>query len=167
MRFDSSDRGPSQIARARSLRSRMTWAERELWKALRQLRFNFRRQAPIGSYIVDFACHRAGLIIEVDGGVHERLDAVWRRDVERQLWLESQGYKVIRFPNGRIERDLEGCIREVTALLAPGARAKACAARDLSRDPPRDAGEERRVRSLGAVRDPIPPRPAGVLRHDA
>ena len=87
--------------RARSLRGNSTIPERILWVALRKLKpfgLHFRRQAPIGVYIVDFVCHSAQIVVEVDGSQHGEPDAV-RRDAERTKFLESQGYRVLRFGN--------------------------------------------------------------------
>jgi very-short-patch-repair endonuclease len=105
-------------ARAKSLRRRMTWSEQRLWKELRKLNANIRRQAPIGRYVPDFACHGGKLVIEVDGGVHERLREVALRDAERQTWLEGQGYRVLRFTNRQVDDDLSACVDEVRAALA-------------------------------------------------
>ena len=93
----------------------MTDAERKLWQVLRALpneQSHFRRQAPIGSYIADFVHHRAKLVIEVDGGQHdERKD----RDRVRDAWLESQGYRVLRFWNNEVLGNTEGV---VTAIIS-------------------------------------------------
>lgn len=88
---------PNSIARARQLRKQPTDAEQALWNLLRgrQLSgYKFRRQAPIGKYIVDFLCYRPGLVIELDGGQHQQQV---NYDNRRTRWLESQGYPVIRF----------------------------------------------------------------------
>jgi very-short-patch-repair endonuclease len=86
---------------ARRLRREPTFAERELWKALRRLDgHHFRRQAPIGPYVVDFVSHRLRLIIEGDGGIHN-LGEVAARDVEREHWLIGRGYRVIRLTNAQ------------------------------------------------------------------
>jgi very-short-patch-repair endonuclease len=131
MTFERERPATSPTRRARSLRRRMTWSEQLLWDELRKLGANFRRQAPIGPYFADFASHGFKIVIEVDGGVHERLDDVAVRDGERELWLKARGYRVIRFTGRQVEDDAEACGAEVRALL-PGARA-------LS---PRDAEEQ-------------------------
>ena len=118
--FEHPRHAPGATARARSFRRRMTWTEEHLWKELRKSNANFRRQAPIGRYFADFASHAAKLVIEVDGGVHERLPDVALRDFERQQWLESQGYRVLRFTDREVSNDVHGCIEKVKALLLDG-----------------------------------------------
>jgi very-short-patch-repair endonuclease len=95
--------------RARSLRKHATDAERLLWRTLRQCKqigLHFRRQVPIGSYIADFACHRAKIIVELDGSQHGEDDHV-EYDSHRTAFLESRGYRVLRFWNGDVLADLE------------------------------------------------------------
>src|SRR5271166_896822 len=89
---------------ARSLRKRMTPQEVKLWVHLRSWRkrgFHFRRQAPRDDFIVDFACLKYRLIIEIDGGQHNR-DAHARRDAARDCHFASQGFNVLRFWNNDI-----------------------------------------------------------------
>ena len=86
-----------KATRARNLRKDSTEAERLLWSKLRSRQVDghkFRRQHPIGTYVVDFACVEADLLIEIDGGQHT--DTV---DAERTAWLESEGFKVLRLWN--------------------------------------------------------------------
>lgn len=118
MNFERIDRTPAQTNRARGLRRRMTWSEKTLWQELRKLDCNFRRQAPIGRYFADFASHGRKLVIEVDGGVHERLDDVILRDAERQRWMEDEGYTVLRFTDRQVSDDVEACIETVKAQLS-------------------------------------------------
>lgn len=106
--------------RARSMRRRMTRSEQRLWKELRKLDANFRRQAPIGPYFADFACYARKLVIEVDGGVHERLEAVQLRDVARQRWLEGEGFTVLRLTDREINGDVYACVDRIRALLLEG-----------------------------------------------
>ncbi|MBI1686070.1 DUF559 domain-containing protein [Caulobacter hibisci] len=73
----------------------MTASERNLWKALRALDLHIRRQAPIGRYVADFVHHPSRLVIEVDGGRHD-LSEEQLHDAERDAWLASQGYRVLR-----------------------------------------------------------------------
>ncbi len=89
--------------RARDLRNDPTDAERRLWRALRHRRFaghKFRRQEPLGAYIVDFACLDARLIVEVDGAQH--LEQQREHDVARDEWLGEQGFRVLRFWDSQI-----------------------------------------------------------------
>ena len=98
---------PSAKTHARQLRTTMTEAERHLWRALRLRQFDgykFRRQHALGDYVVDFVCIEAKLIVEVDGGQHsERLDY----DALRTEWLCQRGYRVVRFWNHEVIRDIE------------------------------------------------------------
>jgi very-short-patch-repair endonuclease len=89
------------VERARRLRSGATKAERLLWCELRAFKkqgFHFRRQVPLGRYIVDFACHRAKVVVEVDGLQHA-MPREARHDALRTEFLETQGYTVLRFWN--------------------------------------------------------------------
>jgi very-short-patch-repair endonuclease len=111
--FARTDRASGQaIRRARAMRTTPTWTEAKLWDRLRLLSVRFRRQAPMGRYIVDFVCHRANLVIEVDGGVHQLPD-VAVRDLERDAWLSSQGYTVLRFTTRQVENDIDGVVRDI------------------------------------------------------
>ena len=88
--------------RARMLRRTSTAAEHALWALLRDHRFKgvkFRRQFPLGNYIVDFVCLSARLIVEADGA-HHGLASV--RDALRDEWLESRGFTILRFSNHEI-----------------------------------------------------------------
>ena len=109
---------PGATARARRLRSEMKPSEQRLWKELRKLDGHIRRQAPIGRFVVDFACHGKKLVIEVDGEVHERLDDVALRDHERSEWLQSQGYRVVRFTNREVDSNVFGVVDEIKRHLA-------------------------------------------------
>ena len=93
--------------RARELRKNPTDAERALWKHLRLRQFTglkFRRQRPVGQFIVDFVCLERHLVIELDGGQHSgQVD----HDSIRTSWLESQGFRVLRFWNNQVFDDIE------------------------------------------------------------
>jgi very-short-patch-repair endonuclease len=94
-------------SRAKELRNNPTEAERILWQhlRLRQLGgYKFRRQQPLGNYIVDFVCLEKRLIIEVDGGQHSTQAAY---DQQRNTWLEAQGFRVLRFWNNEILQNTE------------------------------------------------------------
>ena len=103
---------PASVARARLMRAEPTYTEAALWDRLRALPVRFRRQAPIGRYVVDFACHRARLAVEVDGGVHQR-DVVVLRDAERDAWLTAEGYRVLRFTTKQIEGDIDAVVGRI------------------------------------------------------
>lgn len=98
---------PKTKHRAVELRKEMTPAEHKLWAHLRndQLGVNFRRQHAVGNYITDFCSPKAKLIIELDGSQHLEQEEY---DEERTKNLESQGYKVIRFWNNDVLKDIEG-----------------------------------------------------------
>jgi very-short-patch-repair endonuclease len=98
------------------LRVNSTDAERRLWAVLRNRRllgYKFRRQHPIGRFVVDFACTRHRLVIEADGGQHADNEA----DERRTAWLESQGWRVIRFWNPDILRNAEGVVTMILQAL--------------------------------------------------
>ena len=102
---------------ARRLRASTTDAERALWRHLKMLETcgtHFRRQVPIGPYVADFASMAAHLIIEVDGS-HHGDEANAARD--RTRWLESEGYRVIRFWNNDIVQNIEGVLEVIYAAL--------------------------------------------------
>ncbi|MBI3678451.1 MAG: DUF559 domain-containing protein [Proteobacteria bacterium] len=91
---------------ARNLRQDATDAECKLWRSLRGKElggFRFRRQQPIGPYVVDFFCSAAKLIIELDGGQHGE-DRNVSYDAARTRWLEARGYRVLRFANSEFLR---------------------------------------------------------------
>jgi very-short-patch-repair endonuclease len=106
-------------AAAKRLRANTTPHERILWHALKELPMDgthFRRQAPIGPYVVDFFCPAKRLIIELDGG-HHNDDETAKRDRERQFWLEREGYRVVRFWNSEINDDLTAVLERVYVEL--------------------------------------------------
>lgn len=99
----------------RKLRRTQTPWELKLWNTLRNRAINglkFRRQFKIGPYVVDFCCLEKKLIIELDGGHHNE-DMNQSADQIRQKYLEHQGYKVLRFWNLDIDRNLEGVIQTI------------------------------------------------------
>lgn len=110
---------PHTAAHARKLRELQTPAEQKLWSVLcnRQVDgLKFRRQHPMGKFIVDFYCGSNRLVIEVDGGGH--LDQE-EYDAERTAWLEGQGYRVIRFTNLEILKDLNSVIEIIREHCIP------------------------------------------------
>ena len=104
--------------KAKELRNNMTHSELVLWEYLRQhpQGMKFRRQHPIGIYIVDFYCHKLKLVIEVDGSIHN-LEAVKKEDEERQKQLETDGLKVVRFTNEEILKNEEIVIQKINLLI--------------------------------------------------
>lgn len=104
---------------ARTLRTHATEAERALWYHLRAARlrgYKFRRQTPLGRYIVDFVCFEARLIVEVDGGQHVEQQGY---DRQRTAWLEGQGFRVLRFWNTEVLGNVEG-VKEVIVQACEG-----------------------------------------------
>ena len=79
----------------------MTLSKKRLWSELRWTGLHFRGQAPIGRYVADFACQSHSLIVEVDGAPHELFAHTALRDQERDAWLTSQGYRVLRSTNAQ------------------------------------------------------------------
>lgn len=105
-----------QIDRAKALRRKHTNAEILLWAALRKLRtqgLKFRRQQPIGQYIVDFVCFNKHLIIEVDGSQHDVESVFNTSDQKRSIWLESQGFHILRFWNNDVLMNMDGVISKI------------------------------------------------------
>jgi very-short-patch-repair endonuclease len=105
------------LEHARQLRQALTDAEQFVWTRLRGRRFaqyKFRRQVPLGSYVVDFVCFERKLVIELDGGQHTLQRAY---DAQRTGWLESQGFKVVRFWNHDVVQDWETVEEEIWRKL--------------------------------------------------
>ena len=105
---------------ARALRENSTDAERILWSELRDHRLNgasFRRQVPIETYIADFMCHAAKLVIELDGGQHfsDRKEAA---DSQRSEIIEAKGFRVVRFSNHDIMINRAGVLETIAAAIA-------------------------------------------------
>lgn len=120
------------IRRARRLRRAMTVPERQLWGALRGRRVNgekFRRQVPIGRYIVDFIHLDSRIIIEIDGRSH---DDRYEQDLARQSWLEGQGFRMLRFANDDVLDDVEAVVDAILAAI-PLSRADFDAAGGVNR----------------------------------
>ena len=109
----------NKLAQIRQLRTNMTKQERKLWQIIRKRAINqyrFRRQFPIGNYIVDFICREKKLVIEIDGGQHNEPDKI-KYDDERTYYIEAQGYRVIRFWNNDIDSNIEGVYLEILKAL--------------------------------------------------
>ena len=104
-------------ARAHELRHQSTNAEHKLWSILRNRQlagYKFRRQVPMGCYVVDFACLDKKLIIEIDGGQHQTHQAY---DEQRTRWLESRGFRVMRFWNSQVLNETDGVCEAILAVL--------------------------------------------------
>ena len=104
------------VQKARGLRTNQTKAEAKLWRLLRARQLSsikFRRQLPIGPYIVDFACLQHRLVIEIDGGQH----ADNLKDLARTKYLEDQRWRVIRFWNNEIIENKEGVLFAILSEL--------------------------------------------------
>jgi len=103
---------------SRQLRSDMTDAEQHLWRRLRMrqiLGLKFRRQHPVGKYILDFACIDVKLVIEVDGSQHNVLQS---QDNERTAWLNEQGWKVLRYWNNDVLQSIDVVLDEIYNALS-------------------------------------------------
>jgi len=100
---------------AARLRREMTDAERVVWDRLRNRQlegFKFRRQASIGTFVVDFLCAERSLIVEIDGGQHTA-----ERDTARSQYLEAQGYRILRFWNHDVFEALDGVLETIVSEL--------------------------------------------------
>lgn len=104
---------PSGTQKARRLRQDQTPAETVLWRCLRNRQLDgmkFRRQFPVGKYIADFCCIEKRLVIEIDGGSHVGKDEY---DRKRTVFLEEQGFHVIRFTNRMVYDQLDAVLEEI------------------------------------------------------
>ena len=106
----------TKVARAKELRRNMTPEEKVLWQRLRANRlggFHFRRQQVIDGFIVDFYCHAAGLVVEVDGDVHRQQVEY---DAERDRVLAARGLQVMRVSNGEVRDDVEEVLERILVI---------------------------------------------------
>ncbi len=104
--------------RPRALRKNPTEAERSLWKHLRLRQLEgekFRRQQPLGRYVVDFICLEKRLIVELDGGQHAEQVA---SDAERTAWLEARGFRIMRFWNHHVLSTVEAVMEAIREALS-------------------------------------------------
>ncbi len=107
----------NQKTHARKLRREITDAEKKLWAQLRDRQLcgaKFRRQHPMGPFITDFCCVERGIVVELDGGQHAEQSAA---DQARTDFLESRGYRVLRFWNNDVLTNLEACLERISAEL--------------------------------------------------
>ena len=142
---------------ARRLRENSTDAELKLWRYLRRLETrgtHFRRQMPIGNFIVDFACPAARLVIEVDGSQHGD-DAHRDRDHSRTRWLETEGYRVLRFWNNEVTHQIDGVLEVIYAELYGAREAEP---RVLKHERHRHAARENHPTPARSARRPSPSR---------
>ena len=144
------------VERTRALRRSATPQERKLWRQLRLLRpagLHFRRQVPIGRFVVDFACLKQRIVVEIDGGQHS-LDAHAARDRARDEALSQLGFSVKRFWNAEVDASLDGIVETILAAV------------DTRADPSCERVEGVIVTSVAPV--PTPTLPSGegeALRH--
>jgi very-short-patch-repair endonuclease len=108
-----------EARRARALRRDQTEAEGQFWRRLRNRAlggFKFVRQEPIGPYFADFVCREEKLVVEMDGATHST-DDERRRDGTREQALRDRGYRVTRFHNDEVYRNIEGVLDTILAAL--------------------------------------------------
>jgi len=107
---------------SQQLRSRMTDAEKVIWFKTRRKQIKnlqFYRQKPIGSYIVDFFCPKAKLVIEIDGGQHYEAKGE-RQDKIRDEYLKKLGLKILRFQNTDVLKDIDGVVKVICDAIEKG-----------------------------------------------
>jgi very-short-patch-repair endonuclease len=110
-----------QRGRAKQLRQTVTRAETLLWRYLKGHYVDglgFRRQAPMGNFIADFACHSARVIVEIDGESHD-FEARQAQDSARDAWFASQGYAVLRLTNEQVMKNLNGVVEVIRQTAMP------------------------------------------------
>ena len=108
---------PATFQKARQLRNKMTSAEKLLWDKLKGKQIagvRFRRQHPINKYIVDFYCHAAKMVIELDGKIHLKSK---EHDKERTEKLKELNIKIIRFSNNEVEKNIEEVLKQITTVV--------------------------------------------------
>ena len=113
------EEGRRQAGLARQLRRSQTDAEKALWARLRNKQLEdvkFRRQQPLGRYIVDFLSFERKIIVEVDGGQHNEREAS-ERDQQRTAWLKERGYRVLRFWSNEVLVNMEGVLEKIREVL--------------------------------------------------
>jgi len=105
-----------KLQRAKELRREMTPAEKILWEQLRanKLGVHFRRQQVIAGFIVDFYCHRSGLVVEVDGDIH---DLQQEEDARREEVLKGMGLTIVRFRNEEVIKDIDSVVGNIKSFI--------------------------------------------------
>jgi very-short-patch-repair endonuclease len=111
-------RDPRLLSYARANRRQPTLTESMIWADIRnrQLEAKFRRQHPIGPFIVDFVCLEKKLIVELDGWTHD-LEQNTTYDRQRHRWLEQQGYRMLRFADDEVMNDRVGVVDAIFLTL--------------------------------------------------
>ncbi len=132
---------PGMIKIARKLRREMSPPEVRLWVRLRIIKPQFRRQHPLGRYVLDFYCHAARLVVEVDGAAHSMGDAP-ARDERRDAWLAAKGLRVVRIAASDVLRDPGG----ITGWLAVMSRVRAARIPSALQAPPPEGEEGLNIR---------------------
>ena len=103
---------------AKKLRKKMTYAEEVMWMHLKKgiNGYKFRRQHPIGTYIADFFCHKAKLIIEIDGSIHNS-DENKKNDFIKERDLKKLGYTIVRFTNDQVSKQIETVLNKISEIV--------------------------------------------------
>ena len=131
------------LDKAKQLRSNQTDAEQKLWYHMRAHRFmglKFKRQKPVGRYIVDFICEEHKLIVELDGGQHADQTSY---DAKRDDWLRSEGYAVLRVWNNEVMQEMEAVLERIRLALSPDpSPASGRGEQDNPLSPPAKSGEQ-------------------------
>ena len=133
--------GVMDTERARTLRKHLTEAEQRLWQKLKRRQLagmKFRRQQPIGPFIVDFVCFECRVIVEVDGGQHAEQVPY---DMDRSGWLETRGYRVLRFWNNEVLAHPEAVAQVILDCVKEGI--------DPLNPPPQGGGNELKLPRKG------------------
>lgn len=104
---------------ARNLRKNQTIQERRVWNLLKNknMSHKFRRQHSVGNYIVDFCCLEKGLVIELDGGQHNETGKI-KEDIDREKFLIKNGYRILRFWNNDIDKNIDGVYQKILEVLS-------------------------------------------------
>lgn len=112
---------PELMQRAKILRQEATEAECVFWEAVRGRRcggLKFRRQHAVGQFILDFWCPEHRLLVELDGGIHDRAD-VAAHDREREAWIRRYGVRILRFRNEEVLTNLETVLQTILSSISP------------------------------------------------